>query len=108
MARSPKSPAPGVADASAAFSFDGFALDAAGALPSDQWTPHRPDRGWVKLEGGRRFRVQADYEPASDQRSQQAHPAYRVPLNGRPHPARMLNCGMIVCRCHEPISFQST
>ncbi|MBU4567498.1 MAG: DEAD/DEAH box helicase family protein, partial [Alphaproteobacteria bacterium] len=69
MARSPKSPARGVADASAAFSFDGFALDAAGALPSDQWTPHRPDRDWVKLEGGRRFRVQADYEPAGDQRT---------------------------------------
>ena len=41
--------------------------DAAGQLASDQWTPHRPDRGWVKLEGGRRFRVQADYEPAGDQ-----------------------------------------
>ncbi|WP_291207695.1 excinuclease ABC subunit UvrB [Hyphomonas sp.] len=69
MARPSRPPARGVADASAAFSFDGFAMDAAGALPSDQWTPHRPDRAWVKLEGGRRFRVQADYEPAGDQRT---------------------------------------
>ncbi|MGA1341924.1 MAG: hypothetical protein ACO33A_02575 [Hyphomonas sp.] len=69
MARSPSPPARSVADASAAFSFDGFAPDAAGNVPSDPWTPHRPDRGWVKLEGGRRLRVQAEYEPAGDQRT---------------------------------------
>ena len=28
----------------------GFALDAAGALPSDNWTPHRPDRDWVTVD----------------------------------------------------------
>jgi excinuclease ABC subunit B len=69
MARSSRPPARGVADASAAFAFDGAALDAAGALPSDQWTPHRPDRDWVKLEGGKRFRVASEYEPAGDQRT---------------------------------------
>ena len=67
MSRASRPPARGVADASAAFAFDGFAMDAAGALPSDQWTPHRPDRNWVKLEGGRRFRVASNYEPAGDQ-----------------------------------------
>ncbi|MFN4185917.1 MAG: DEAD/DEAH box helicase family protein, partial [Hyphomonas sp.] len=69
MVRSSRPPARGVADASAAFALDGAALDAAGALPSDQWTPHRPDRDWVKLEGGKRFRVDAEYEPAGDQRT---------------------------------------
>ncbi|HAY05623.1 MAG TPA: excinuclease ABC subunit UvrB, partial [Hyphomonas sp.] len=67
MSRTPKSPARGVADASAAFALDGAALDAAGRLPSDQWTPHRPDRNWVKLEGGRRFKVHSEYAPAGDQ-----------------------------------------
>jgi len=69
MARSSRPPARGVADASAAFALDGAALDAAGRLPSDQWTPHRPDRDWVKLEGGKRFRVASEYEPAGDQRT---------------------------------------
>ena len=69
MARSSRPPARGVADASAAFALDGAALDAAGALSSDQWTPHRPDRDWVKLEGGKRFRVASEYEPAGDQRT---------------------------------------
>lgn len=69
MARSSRPPARGVADASAAFILDGAALDAAGALSSDQWTPHRPDRDWVKLEGGKRFRVASEYEPAGDQRT---------------------------------------
>ncbi len=69
MARSSRPPARGVADASAAFTLDGAALDAAGRLPSDQWTPHRPDRDWVKLEGGKRFRVASEYEPAGDQRT---------------------------------------
>ncbi|MBU1288966.1 MAG: DEAD/DEAH box helicase family protein, partial [Alphaproteobacteria bacterium] len=31
------------------------------------WTPHRPDREWDKLEGGKRFVVHAPYEPAGDQ-----------------------------------------
>jgi excinuclease ABC subunit B len=38
-----------------------FAENAAG------WTPHRPDRGWEKLEGGRRFKLVSDYTPAGDQ-----------------------------------------
>ncbi len=31
------------------------------------WTPHRPARAWEKLEGGRRFELISDYEPAGDQ-----------------------------------------
>jgi excinuclease ABC subunit B len=31
------------------------------------WTPHRPDRAWEKLEGGRRFKVASDFQPAGDQ-----------------------------------------
>jgi excinuclease ABC subunit B len=31
------------------------------------WTPHRPERTWEKFEGGRKFRVASDYEPAGDQ-----------------------------------------
>ncbi|MEZ5946765.1 MAG: DEAD/DEAH box helicase family protein [Hyphomonas sp.] len=56
-----------MSEAPAGFGGAGFALDAAGALPSDNWTPHRPDRNWVKLEGGKRFRVHSEYEPAGDQ-----------------------------------------
>ena len=66
MARSPSS---GVADAGATFNWSGAARDASGTLPSDNWTPHRPDRRWEKIEGGKRFRVASDYEPAGDQRT---------------------------------------
>ncbi|MGE0044404.1 MAG: DEAD/DEAH box helicase family protein, partial [Hyphomonadaceae bacterium] len=31
------------------------------------WTPHRPERAWEKLEGGKRFKLVSDYEPAGDQ-----------------------------------------
>jgi len=31
------------------------------------WTPHRPERAWEKLEGGRRFKLVSDYQPAGDQ-----------------------------------------
>jgi excinuclease ABC subunit B len=31
------------------------------------WTPHRPHRAWEKLEGGQRFNLVSDYEPAGDQ-----------------------------------------
>ena len=48
---------PGVADASGA-----FIHDIAPAL----WTPHRPARP-EKSEGGKRFQVVSDYEPAGDQ-----------------------------------------
>jgi excinuclease ABC subunit B len=47
---------PGAADAAAAF-------DATAAV----WTPHRPKRAWEKLEGGKRFKLVSDYEPAGDQ-----------------------------------------
>ena len=39
-----------------------FIHDASPAL----WTPHRPARP-AKSEGGKRFRVVSDYEPAGDQ-----------------------------------------
>ena len=29
--------------------------------------PHRPERGWEKLEGGKKFKIVSDYEPAGDQ-----------------------------------------
>jgi len=54
-------------DASAVFDWSGAARDSAGLLPSDNWTPHRPDRQWEKLEGGRVFRVESPYQPAGDQ-----------------------------------------
>ncbi len=31
------------------------------------WMPHRPVRAWEKLEGGQRFKLVSDYEPAGDQ-----------------------------------------
>jgi excinuclease ABC subunit B len=52
----PRSRPPGVADAHAVF-------DNAAAI----WTPHRPERAWEKLEGGRAFKLVSDYEPAGDQ-----------------------------------------
>jgi excinuclease ABC subunit B len=55
MPRSRSQP-PGVADAATVF-------DHAAAV----WTPHRPQRAWEKLEGGRRFKLVSDYEPAGDQ-----------------------------------------
>ncbi|MGQ0533302.1 MAG: DEAD/DEAH box helicase family protein, partial [Caulobacteraceae bacterium] len=51
-----RTPPPGVAEAATVF-------DAAAAV----WTPHRPQRVWEKLEGGRRFRLVSDYQPAGDQ-----------------------------------------
>ena len=51
--------APGVADMSAAFDYD----ESKGAVA---WIPHRPDRP-QKSEGGRRFKLVSDYEPAGDQ-----------------------------------------
>ncbi len=52
----PAKKSPGVAEASAAF-------DHSVAV----WEPHRPARAWEKLEGGRRFEIASDYEPAGDQ-----------------------------------------
>ena len=31
------------------------------------WMPHRPKREWEKLEGGRRFKIVSNYQPAGDQ-----------------------------------------
>ena len=49
------------------FAGAGFAMDAVGALPSDNWTPHRPDRDWVTVDASRPLRVASEYEPAGDQ-----------------------------------------
>ncbi len=55
----PRSPAPeGVSDVSAKFVYD----EAAPML----WTPHRPSRP-PKSEGGKRFKLVSDYQPAGDQ-----------------------------------------
>ncbi len=37
------------------------------AEAANVWTPHRPERNWDKFEGGRKFRVASNYEPAGDQ-----------------------------------------
>ncbi len=31
------------------------------------WTPHRPERSWERLEGGKKFVLHSDYQPAGDQ-----------------------------------------
>ncbi len=59
----------GLPDIGAALQLDGAAIDAVGGLPSSDWTPHRPDRRWEKLEGGKAFRLEAPYQPAGDQRT---------------------------------------
>ena len=59
--------AKGVSEAPANFNMSGAALDAVGGLESSNWTPHRPDRNWVKFEGGQRFELNSEYEPAGDQ-----------------------------------------
>ncbi|MEL7043292.1 MAG: excinuclease ABC subunit UvrB [Pseudomonadota bacterium] len=58
----------GVSEAGAVFDWSGAARDAVGGLPSSEWTPHRPDRRWEKLEGGIKLKVDAPYDPAGDQR----------------------------------------
>jgi excinuclease ABC subunit B len=55
-----RTPPPGVAEAPAIF-------DAMQAQVAPMWMPHRPKRAWEKLEGGRRFKLVSDYEPAGDQ-----------------------------------------
>ena len=51
-----RTPPPGVSGAAAVF-------DDTAAI----WTPHRPKREWEKLEGGQRFKLVSDYQPAGDQ-----------------------------------------
>lgn len=62
-------PSSGVSEAPAVFDMSGAAQDAIGRLPSSEWTPHRPDRRWEKLEGGIELKVHAPYDPAGDQRT---------------------------------------
>ena len=63
MASKPNS---GVADVSVPFDWRGADI-ARKDLINDDWVPHRPQREWDKLEGGRAFRVDSDYSPAGDQ-----------------------------------------
>ncbi len=56
----------GFAEDRAIFSFDQLGVSPTG-IPSETWSPHRPERDWEKLEGGKRFRVASKYEPAGDQ-----------------------------------------
>jgi excinuclease ABC subunit B len=60
-AQNPRAASPGVSDVSGAFVHD----LAPSAMPM-LWTPHRPARP-EKSEGGRRFQLVSDYEPAGDQ-----------------------------------------
>jgi excinuclease ABC subunit B len=59
-----KSSPPGLNEASAA-----FLPDAAGTWQAagEVWTPHRPERKWDKMEGGRRFEIVSPFEPKGDQ-----------------------------------------
>jgi excinuclease ABC subunit B len=63
MAKSPT--LAGVSEASAAFIHDVATQSMPQSMPM-MWTPHRPVRP-EKSEGGRRFEVVSDYEPAGDQ-----------------------------------------
>lgn len=66
MARSQETDAGGVSDVSAKFIHD-VALDGElGAATPALWTPHRPARP-EKSEGGKRFKLVSDYQPAGDQ-----------------------------------------
>jgi len=51
-----RTPSPGVSEAPATFESD-----------AAMWMPHRPKREWEKLEGGQRFKLVSDYQPAGDQ-----------------------------------------
>jgi excinuclease ABC subunit B len=46
--------------------FDYTVLDSRGSKAPAEWVPHRPP-ALNKLEGGRRFKLVSDYEPAGDQ-----------------------------------------
>ncbi|MGZ6019459.1 MAG: DEAD/DEAH box helicase family protein, partial [Phenylobacterium sp.] len=65
----------GVADMSAAFDYD------ENSVPM-LWKPHRPSRP-DKSEGGRRFKLVSDYEPAGDQLT--AIPELVAGVNAREH-----------------------
>jgi excinuclease ABC subunit B len=74
MARSP-APAAGVADMSASFDYD------ENTMPM-LWKPHRPARP-DKSEGGQKFKLVSDYEPAGDQLT--AIPELVAGVNQREH-----------------------
>ncbi|WP_414695222.1 excinuclease ABC subunit UvrB [Phenylobacterium sp.] len=59
MAAPPVTTAPGVADMSASFDYDEHTMPML-------WKPHRPARP-DKSEGGKRFKLVSDYQPAGDQ-----------------------------------------
>ncbi|SFJ28209.1 excinuclease ABC subunit UvrB [Caulobacter sp. UNC279MFTsu5.1] len=66
MARSQETDAGGVSDVSAKFIHD-VALDGELGAPTPAlWQPHRPARP-EKSEGGRKFKLVSDYQPAGDQ-----------------------------------------
>ena len=65
----PSKQSPNTSDVGVAFDLSGAARDAVGGLPSSEWTPHRPDRRWEKLEGGIELKVSSPYDPAGDQRT---------------------------------------
>ncbi|OYW92121.1 MAG: excinuclease ABC subunit B [Caulobacterales bacterium 32-67-6] len=71
----PPPPAQGVADMSASFDYDDAALPML-------WKPHRPARP-AKSEGGKRFKLVSDYQPAGDQ--PQAIKELVAGLEGREH-----------------------
>jgi excinuclease ABC subunit B len=66
MARSPKTEAAGVSDVSAKFIHDVVLDGELDAATPMLWQPHRPARP-DKSEGGKRFKLVSDYEPAGDQ-----------------------------------------
>jgi excinuclease ABC subunit B len=68
-------PSGGVADMSASFDYD------ENTMPM-LWKPHRPERP-QKSEGGRRFKLVSDYQPAGDQLS--AIPELVAGVNEREH-----------------------
>lgn len=71
----PPPPAQGVADMSASFDYDDAAMPML-------WKPHRPARP-AKSEGGKRFKLVSDYQPAGDQ--PQAIKELVAGLEGREH-----------------------
>jgi excinuclease ABC subunit B len=66
MARSQETDAGGVSDVSAKFIHDATLDGELGAATPALWQPHRPARP-EKSEGGKRFKLVSDYQPAGDQ-----------------------------------------
>ncbi|PZR37417.1 excinuclease ABC subunit UvrB [Caulobacter segnis] len=65
----PRSPNPGVSDVSTPFVMDtlgGAVGDVSVGVMPMLWTPHRPARP-DKSEGGKKFKLVSDYQPAGDQ-----------------------------------------